>query len=156
MSEGTGGGAGPDKPKGPGAVAESAIEKVSDEHRLKMLMDYTKFHIGFYAVIITTLLALSQIGEAKVIPEFYRSPILISLVLVLVAGVCGGIIAGNLPEQTSFDQFWDGKTGIWGIEFIPTKVVARAEHIFFWLAVFNAVAAVYWGKTYWFASAVTG
>jgi hypothetical protein len=140
---------------GPIGNGDSTPGGVSDEHRLGMLMDYTKFHIGLYAVAITTLIALSQIeSQSQIVAEYFRVPILVSLVLVLLAGFCGGLIAGNLPEQKSFDGFWNGTTGIWHCKtMFRTCYVARAEHIFFWLAVLNAVLAVLFGKSYLLAGA---
>lgn len=140
---------------GTGGTTElTESDGASDEHRLKMLMDYTKFHIGLYAVVITTLIALSQIGgDGKVVEEHFRFPIVISLVLILLAGLCGGVIAGNLPEQKKFDDFWGTNTGPWFFPYLPAKIWARLEHIFFWVSVVNAVAAVLFGQAYWFASA---
>ncbi|MDU9002981.1 hypothetical protein [Sedimentitalea todarodis] len=134
-----------------GDSAEGHAKPASNEHRLGMLMDYTKLHIGLYAVVITTLMALRKI-DAQIVPEYYRLPIIISLVLVLFAGLCGGIIASNLPEQKDFDQFWDNGVGIWGKnDLFKTRYVARFEHIFFWLGVLNAVFAVLCGETYFLA-----
>ncbi len=116
----------------------------SNEHRLNMLMDYTKFHIGLYAVVITTLLALAKIAQpGGVVPDCYKLPILATLVLVLLAGMCGGLIAAHLPEQKKFDGFWEqGRIGPWGSKCFRVQHVARAEHLFFWLAVAVAVVTV--------------
>ena len=119
-------------------------EKKLNEHRLTMLMDYTKFHIGLYATLITALLAVANLGgESYVTPEL-RQWLHLPICLVLLAGMCGGIIAANLPEQKSFDLFWNGSTGPWGMEFMPTRCVARAEHFFFWTAVVSGILVTMW------------
>ncbi len=125
---------------------------VTELEQLKFLMDYTKFHIGLYATVITILLAVASIG-GKTVPCIYHQPVVITLVCVLLAGLAGGIIAGHIPEQTSFKAFWYERTGPWSCKCIPTRYVARFEHVVFWIGVANACAAVIWQETYWFASA---
>lgn len=124
---------------------------VTHTDQLNFLMDYTKFHIGLYATVITILVAIASIGE-KTVPCYYRTPVLITLACVLLAGAAGGIIAAHIPEQTNFDDFWRGHVGPWGCQCFCTKAVARFEHFAFWVGVINAVLAVGMGENYFFAS----
>lgn len=78
--------------------------------KLKMLFDYTKFHIGLYTTIATVfsgLIAASAKGE-NALPFRFRLPWLVAAVLLLcVAGAAGGVLTSSMCHEKSLKEFWD-------------------------------------------------
>lgn len=117
-----------------------------EHEQLKRLYDYTKFHIGLYATLITALLALMSIG-AKAVPEEYKWWVFTMAVAFLFAGACGGIVAVNTFRHSSYEALMakDEKAELYGKETCFDVVCfARAEHLFFWIGIsIGFVAVVY-------------
>jgi len=126
----------------------------TDMDQLKMLLDYTKFHIGLYSVVITALLALIAFGVDKGdTGELlkYRTAVLIVTGLILLAGLCAGIVAAAIPNQRSFLRYWNGPCRILGMPvwFLKVRCVAALEHFFFWSGVLLGFMAVLSKGNYW-------
>ena len=118
------------------------MEVVLDEfERLKLLFDYTKFHIGLYATLLTLLVALTGFQSNGPLRQMYQPAMRYTIAFLLVAGFCGGIIAGHIPEQTSFTEFWEKKIGPWHFKVLRTYWWARAEHLAFWVGILITVVA---------------
>jgi hypothetical protein len=74
-----------------------------------LLMTYTTFHIGAYLTIGAAAIAIVKEREAKLNKLFFLCPLL----CFFVAGISGGIIASNLPDYNSFNDFKDKDIGFW-------------------------------------------
>jgi hypothetical protein len=97
--------------------------------QLKLLMDYTKFHIGVYLTLTSVGLALIK---TLTIP---LTDLLPSIVLLLLAGASGGIIASSIPEYSDWDSFSNSKLKLLGIDTFSYWVWSKVEHSSFWFAV---------------------
>ncbi|MBT3367671.1 MAG: hypothetical protein HN472_09570 [Nitrospina sp.] len=103
--------------------------------RLRLLFDYTKFHIGMYTTIIGISIGVIKIGPGNI--EINISIFVAAIILFLIAGLAGGVIASSTPEYTSYTEFlkaeiFPGKRG-W-LKF-TAKSWIRKEHRCFWIAV---------------------
>lgn len=110
-----------------------------EDHQLARLYDYTKFHIGIYLSFAAGIAGLLGAKETQTIlaklvstaaSEFY-----VSLLFMMLAGVCGGIVASNTIECKTFDQFWNQPQGL---RIIPWRGIegrrwAALEHLCFWI-----------------------
>jgi hypothetical protein len=85
----------------------SEKEKVS-ESQLKFLFDYTKFHIGMYTTLMGAVVAFLKFNAkftAAGEPWWLRLCLVITLLCFLGAGVCGGAIASNIPDNSGLQTF---------------------------------------------------
>lgn len=97
-------------------------------------MEYTKFHIGLYITLFGAALAYVKSKD------FTHTPTEISfvkwaMVCFVVAGLAGGIIAGNIPYHKTFDDFKVKWIGPYKWELMPFEVCAGIEHTVFWVGV---------------------
>ena len=120
-------------------MENSAIE------RLKLLFDYTKFHIGLYAAVATVFSGaiVSKTGAFMAQPQL----LLTSVVLICVAGFAGGVVASSLPHFASIEQFWDCKIGPFRSKCFRGETWTYIEHTAFWLAVIAALGSVHFRDT---------
>lgn len=108
-----------------------------EDHRLELLMTYTIFHIGLYMSMVAALLATEKgFGLFNIIA------IRVAVGLLLLAGVCGGLIAVNVAEfdpEKGISKFFDNyELRLWDAprRWIPTyKYLGRIEHVLFWASV---------------------
>ena len=107
------------------------------DDQLKTLFDYTKFHIGVYITLgsgIAGVLAYEASHTDFSLGCYARWGFRLSLLLLALAGLGGGIIAGNLIDFTTLADFrkafiyW-GKTSVFW---------ERLEHWSIWLAALAA------------------
>jgi hypothetical protein len=111
-----------------------------EDHRLATLFDYTKFHIGLYATLISGLFGVIAFAH-----DHENNRVLAHLLtyakwvaaLILVAGAAGGAIASNIVGATNYDIFKDTHPDFFGYpcSFLTYGFLVHAEHIAFWLAV---------------------
>jgi hypothetical protein len=97
--------------------------------QLANLMTYTVFHIGVYITLGAAVIA----GGA--IKNLDHWTLKVALGCVLVAGVCGGVIAGSIPEARSWSKFSETRIGPAGLHWFRYCVWAHVEHYSFWLGV---------------------
>lgn len=102
--------------------------------QLKVLMDYTKFHIGIYISLVSAAIAL-----AKVAPVGGFISLRIAIVCFVVAGIAGGVIAGNIPLYSTWREFDEAKIGPLGTRLLRFRHWAHIEHTVFWLGVVGVV-----------------
>jgi hypothetical protein len=104
--------------------------------QLKLLMDYTQFHIAFY-------LTFASIGVALIKLKITTLGVLWpSFLGLLLAGVAGGVIGSSIPLYDKFAPFSTAQLGFWGWEIAPFKTWAFLEHIGFWFAILWGIAVV--------------
>ena len=80
-----------------------------EDKRLERLYDYTKFHIGIYlssAAGVAALLGSKEAGWIITTLVGNEYLLYLALALLVVAGMCGGIVATSVTESPTFDYFW--------------------------------------------------
>ncbi|GJL55931.1 MAG: hypothetical protein NPIRA02_30630 [Nitrospirales bacterium] len=115
--------------------------------QLKLLFEYTKFHIGLYATLITGLIALMSLGYVDFRPHF-RIPIYITVLFFTFAGAAGGVVGSSACMYKDLKAFQNARIGFWGLPMFKGKTWATLEHLFFWIGLANAIGAVIMGENY--------
>ena len=92
-------------------------------------MDYTKFHIGVYLALGTAGITLIEAGKLN------TSEMLPGVVLLILAGAAGGIIASSIPEHSDWNSFVGSKLKVFGIELGVYGFWSKVEHYAFWAAI---------------------
>jgi len=111
-----------------------------DFERLKLLFDYTKFHIGLYATLAAALIALLNgdfLGTFR--PE--TSAMWAAIVFIALAGLAGGVIASTVPQRSGAKALYREKAGPWALEFMPGRWWTYVEHTSFWLGIIAVIIA---------------
>jgi hypothetical protein len=98
--------------------------------RLKLLFDYTKFHIGLYATLIAALVAARESVSPRV-PEYLKW----TLLLFLIAGGAGGVVASNAPDFSTYSKFLETPVGPFGWKPMPALCWIHLEHLTFWAGI---------------------
>ena len=111
------------------------------DDQLKLLMDYTKFHIGVYLSFGIASVAMVRFADVRI------DDLKLSLMLLVVAGAAGGVIGSSIPEYKTWAEFTRSKLGALGIPLLPYWAWAKIEHVAFWAAlVLGAFRLVYWDE----------
>lgn len=132
-----------------------------EDKQLSRLYDYTKFHIGLYLTLATGILAALKYKTTKNTDIDFAFP----LGLLLIAGMCGGIVASNIPNYLTYSSelvevnpfieggesnkfirvipFIEGKHRLFLLDLTYSKWI-RLEHTAFWLAVIYLLVLVIW------------
>jgi hypothetical protein len=121
--------------------------KHAEDKRLERLYDYTKFHIGIYLSTAggVTALAASKDLDWIVAKLIGFPPLLyVALVLLVFAGMCGGMVATSITKSLTFDEFWakkhyPGKSSRLGA---TGETWVHNEHRFFWASLITLAAAI--------------
>lgn len=134
------------------ATVHNAVTGNHEGNQLKLLFDYTKFHIGLYTTLVTLLIAFIKLGPVE--PDLLQQvSIAITVILFVLAGACGGIVASNIPHHNRLSEFLATPIGPrWmrfgqgrdsaGSERVSKFVGANwvsLEHAFFWLGIVSAL-----------------
>jgi hypothetical protein len=104
--------------------------------RLKLLFDYTKFHIGMYATIGGILMASLKYGPIwKEVNGFF---LIAALIFFALAGLAGGVVASSIPKYQGYSSFM-------AADIFPHKCKehfadtgenwTHKEHLCFWIGV---------------------
>ena len=105
------------------------------EH-LKLLMDYTIFHIGVYITLSGLMISLLGMKAFEKRAQVMRCYIVSALACFMIAGMFGGVIAGNIPYFSNFDAFTGAWIGPWfATHVLPASLCMKAEHTAFWVGV---------------------
>jgi hypothetical protein len=104
--------------------------------QVNKLYDYTKFHIGLYAALMTALMTVLGIGQTTVPPEAVCY-LKITLVCFTVAGMFGGILGSSISLYQ--DDLVNGKGVGMGRWKIPVEWCVHLEHWAFWIGIWVAV-----------------
>ena len=108
---------------------------------LKLLMDYTKFHIGLYVTLFSAIVVAI---EKDILPSKPKGALPLAALLLVLAGAAGGVIGSSIPNASSFTKFQADHLGpLWmrgsGLRY---KTWAALEHFFFWLAILVVAATL--------------
>jgi hypothetical protein len=120
-----------------------ADDSMADSDQLKMLFDYTIFHIGLYTSVTAGFITLLSADFAK---HWNLKPWLlwIAISCLSLAGFCGGVIASSLPEATNIYCFYKTWIGPFSWDACPARYWAYAEHTLFWVAIASGLVAFAW------------
>jgi hypothetical protein len=125
--------------------------KILEDKRLERLFEYTKFHIGIYlstAAGITTLLGSEKAGWFLAVLITQNNQVLLYMALgfMILAGMCGGVVASSTIEHTVFSDFWDKPQGPRSIPFLRVNGSSWAalEHFFFWVSLLLLSVSIVW------------
>jgi hypothetical protein len=99
------------------------------DDQLKVLMDYTKFHIGVYLSLGSASVAMVRFTSVS------AEDLMPSLVLLVVAGAAGGVIGSSIPEYTTWAEFTRSRLGALGVPLLRYVGWAKVEHLAFWAAI---------------------
>jgi hypothetical protein len=69
--------------------------------------------------------------------------ITVTIVLFLLAGAAGGLVASSIPFFKTFDEFSRARLGPWESELIPAIMCTHVEHTAFWLGCFIAACGLF-------------
>ena len=116
-----------------------------DFDRMKLLFDYTKFHIGVYATLVSLLIGLISLGPGNLSPVQHIC-LAVTTVFFVLAGACGGIVASNIPNLSGMEEFNNSDLGTAWLfrERLRMKGPkwASLEHFFFWAGIFVALVGL--------------
>ena len=116
--------------------------KVADDtlgfEQLKLLFDYTKFHITAYLTLAGVFVAALN-GVLGLSAN--RSLLGVSIAFIAIAGAAGGVVASNLPYYSDARTFAADKIGPWQLKPMTASRWMSLEHAAFWLALIAAIAA---------------
>jgi len=118
---------------------ESASYK-SDFEQLKLLFEYTKFHILLYTTLVTLLIALFLFGVDKDSAAQFRLSMKFVVFFFVLAGGAGGVIGSSIPGCKGFSEFWNKSLAPFGIPFLRFKGKdwVALEHGAFWVGIIIA------------------
>ncbi len=133
--------------------SEHRIEEESDKafEQLKLLFDYTKFHILLYTTLITLMLGLfifgtGASGTGDAVVAKLRLPMKFVVFFFLIAGGAGGVIGSSIsstPRYSKLKDFLDDYISPYNIDIKILKLKGHTwiniEHGAFWLGITIAV-----------------
>ena len=117
------------------------MTKAMDD-QLKQLFDYTKFHIGMYTTLIAAIIGVFANDSLKAQYEGILPYIAVSIVLFVIAGAAGGLVASSIPYYSSFEEFRKAKLGPWKTEVVSALLCTHIEHTAFWVGCAFAVVGL--------------
>jgi hypothetical protein len=116
--------------------------------QLKLLSDYTLFHIGLYTTLITVLSSLVHFDLRLHNTSWLLGCIAFTMACFLVAGASGGAIASNIPNYASFAEYDRAKLDVFGVPSFRYRTWAHIEHIAFWLGLVVSVVGFLWAALF--------
>jgi hypothetical protein len=122
-----------------------------EDKRLERQQTYHQFHLGVYISLTTAVMGASAYLSPKHIEKFGGQPVLFAIMIFLMlAGMCGGIVAAKIPSATDYEEFLGAAIGfsLPGAEDKPLLIKAAPkvweswEHLLFWIAILIYPAAI--------------
>ena len=112
----------------------------NDFEQVKLLFDYTKFHIGVYTTAASVLVAVvnTEFGRTLHLPP---KLIWTAVLLIAVAGLAGGTIASTLPHCKTIESFMSSKVGPYRSKALTGEAWTYVEHTAFWAAIASVLIA---------------
>jgi len=132
-------------------VSESPLRFMANTNfqleQLKLLYDYTKFHIGLYGTLIAGFIGILTFGGTFSTPSLIALKVVVFL--LLVAAMSGGMVASSVVDVYQDYKTWNTESGLeafWTTPIGPFKWLRMKveywwfiEHTAFWIAVFIVV-----------------
>jgi hypothetical protein len=114
-----------------------------DPEQVKVLYDYSKFHIGLYSALIGVLLAVARLGVPSTSPinAAVKHCLYLTVAFFIVAAMAGGTIASTI-SQDSASVINDKRIGPVGLRLCKARTWAAIEHNAFWLGVAVALVGI--------------
>ncbi|HEY3951310.1 hypothetical protein [Phenylobacterium sp.] len=121
-----------------------------EDKRLDRQQAYQHFHIGIYLSLATAIMGASFFSGDKVADLVWWLKLLLflSILLLLFAGACGGMVASQIPRVTSHNDLQTKRHGFslpgqdsrgrWPN--LDGKTWEAWEHFYFWAAMIVLVA----------------
>ena len=103
--------------------------------QLKLLMDYTKFHLGIYISLFTVSVAYVATRQ----PSQELGVVKAAMLCFLIAGVGGATIGSNIPYFEHFEALQKARIGPWRLRLLPYESWSSIEHAAFWLGIMIAL-----------------
>jgi hypothetical protein len=125
----------------PEQVTQAADDPKLEYEKVKLLFDYTKFHIGLYTTVAAAIIAFLNLKIFDQAPRFSPDLLWTSVLLIGLAGVAGGIIASTLPECKSLPSFFITRVGPGRLRLLTGRGWAHTEHWAFWFALASVIFA---------------
>jgi hypothetical protein len=131
-----------------GKIGGVEEEKTPEEQleQVKLLFDYTKFHIGLYTTLAGVLVA--TLGSKFATHWQVCRPLIgLAVLFIALAGLAGGVIASSLPYLTrrvsnsnlfecEIGPLWSDRTnGKKSMLAQPLRYWTYLEHLSFWIAI---------------------
>lgn len=118
-------------------------ELADNEFNVARLYDYTKFHIGLYATLVSGLLVFVKfMGEDE--PKVFL--FLITAALFAFAGACGGLICTTCTYVATKEQTINANkvVTLWNKKLLSfeLKTLTQWEHKFFWMGIIWAFVSL--------------
>jgi hypothetical protein len=120
--------------------AFQAQDSPADLEQLKLLFDYTKFHIGLYTTIAAIFGALAAADKAPF--KFNWTLLFCAIIYLCLAGFAGGVIASSIPQFQSYRKFWETPIGPMRWKALKAEYWTYLEHGYFWSAITLAVLSI--------------
>ncbi|WP_224366075.1 hypothetical protein [Hyalangium versicolor] len=111
--------------------------------KLKLLFDYTKFHVGIYLTVVGVLTGIVATSAKDFSFHFNRAWLISAIVFIVIAGIAGGVLLSSMCHERRLDLFWNKKLGPFGLRCWPAKWWASIEHTAFWVAIGCALCAFF-------------
>jgi len=111
--------------------------------KLKLLFDYTKFHIGVYLTlggIFAGFVAADAKTPGQFLFKFDRFWLMLAVGFVAIAGFAGGVLVSSMCHATSLKEFWKTSLGPFRGTWWSAERWTHVEHSAFWIA---AACALY-------------
>ena len=144
-----------------GSGATGGADKVDKYYvlrreRIKLVYDYTKFHVGLYATLLTAILAIFTFGFGEVQSAslfVFGVEVRVAVALLAIAALFGiaGIAGAVVASSIVYDPNWYGLFDVsgtrdfdhkWTAYRVPIWIWAKAEHWVFWLAMGVTIVGV--------------
>ena len=113
--------------------------KKNNLEQVKLLFDYTKFHLTGYTTIAALLTAIVASPHLRV--TLFADPLPAAVLAIVAAGWAAGVVAASMPECTNRLEFWEWRTGPYDREMMTIRSWTYLEHTSFWLAVLLVLTA---------------
>ena len=121
----------------PKFIQDSDSSKVSEN--LKLLFEYTKFHIGLYATLVGAAITLTQLLKDTPMVRDGGGLLRLGIVFWIISAIAGGTIAGNIPDFRTLKDFRCQYFGPLNIPLLKGSGWESLEHVSFWLGVICVV-----------------
>ena|ERR1041385_816294 len=125
----------------------SPVNRLQDNvEQVKLLFDYTKFHITVYSTLATLLVGISASSLAGHL-ALHKQWLLAAFTAIVAAGLAAGVVAATMPSCTAILDFWNLRTGPYDVRILTIRSWTYVEHTSFWIAVACVILAFLTGKT---------